>query len=263
MTCLYSFQIQNSFPTNSKDKLTTALAPLSDGSVWVCNGFRNKIQRFNDKGELLQSEILDFDVDDMVDGTTGKLFFTELNGKIIRKLYNGKLSVLARTDLYLRGITLSKDTKYVITCGNDVPVACLKEACVSKIFVHSVLGKPIREMTVNTGTSAVSLYRICHSINEEYIVSTGISAQYYIISENGHFRFRYKAARTANGVASDSHGLIYLSSCKDDTLYILNCKGVPIPSTYAMHKPNAVAIDREDRIWVGDWNKVHVLGYKN
>lgn len=239
------------------------MAPLCDGSVWVCSGFRNKIQRFSLNGDLLQTEILDFDVDDMADGTTDKLFLTELNGKIIRKLHNGKLSVFARTDLYLRGITLSKDAKYIITCGNDVPVACLREAYISKIFVHSMLGKTLREIIVNTGTQAVSLYRICHTINEEYIVSTGISAQYYIISENGDLRFRYKAARTADGVASDSHGLIYLSSCKDDTLYILNCKGKPIPSTYAMYKPNAVAIDREDRIWVGDWCKVHVLGYKN
>ena len=246
-----------------KDKVTTAMAPLSDGSVWVCNGYRNTIQRFNSSGELQQSEILDFDVDDMVDGTTGKFFLTELNGKIIRKLHNGKLSVFARTDLYLRGITLSKDAKYVITCGNDVPVACLREADVSKIFVYSILGKLVREINVSIGTRGVSLFRICHTINEEYIVSTGISAQYYIIGENGDFRFRYKASHTADGVASDSHGLIYLSSCKDDTLYILNCRGEPIPSTYAMHKPNAVAIDREDRIWVGDWSKVHVLGYKN
>lgn len=257
------FQIQSTFNSDQKHKQATALAPLSDGTVWVCNGFRNKIHRFKTNGEVVQSETLDFDVDDMVDGTTGKLFLTEFNGKTVRKLHHGKLTIFARADTYLRGITLSNDSKYVITCGNDVPVACLREADVCKIYVFTMLGKPMKEVQVNTGARGVSLYRICHTVNEEFIVSTGISAQYYVIGENGEFRFRYKASHTADGVSSDSHGLIYLSSCKDDTLYILNCKGEPLPSTYAMHRPNAVAIDKNDTIWVGDWSKVHVLKYKN
>lgn len=261
--CCCFLQITSTFNTDQKHKQATALAPLSDGSVWVCNGFRNKIQRFNSVGKLLQSETLDFDVDDMADGTVGKLFLTELNGKIIRKLDKGKLTVFARADLYLRGIALSRDATSVVTCGNDVPVACLRHANISKIHVYSILGKPLKTIQVDTGTGGVNLYRICHTVNDEYIVSTGISAQYYVIAENGDFRFRYKASHTADGVSSDSHGLIYLSSCKDDTLYILNCKGEPIPSTYAMNKPNAVAIDKDDTIWVGDWSKVHVLRYKN
>jgi len=235
---------------------------MSDGTVWVCNGFRNKIHRFDVNGTLLQSETLDFDVDDMVDGFDERLFMTEVNGKIIRKFYNSKLSVFTRADLYLRGVTVSKDGESVISCGNDVPFACLRDAAISKIYVYSMLGKPLREILVDVGTKGVSLFRICHTINAEYVVSTGISALYYIIGENGELRFRYQASTSADGVASDSHGLIFLSACKDDTVYILDCKGIPIPSTYAMHRPTAVAIDRNDTIWVGDWSKVHVLNFK-
>ncbi|XP_052777616.1 uncharacterized protein LOC128214937 [Mya arenaria] len=255
-------EMQSTFNSDIQYKSTTALAPLSDGTVWVCNGFRNKIHRHAADGQLIQSETLHFDVDDMVDGLTDKIFFTEVNGKVIRKLHGGKLTVFARADLYLRGLTVSKDDNYIISCGNDVPIACLREAAVSKIYVYSMQGKPVKEILVDVGTKGVSLFRICHTINDEYIVSTGISALYYIIGENGELKYRYQTSTSADGVASDSHGLIYLSACRDDTLYILDCKGVPIPSTYAMHKPTAVAIDRKDTIWVGDWSKVHVLNYK-
>lgn len=254
--------MQNTFNSNQQYKSTTALAPMSDGTVWVCNGFKNKIHQFDSEGNLLQSETLDFDVDDMVDGRNNIIFLTELNGKVVRKLKNNKLSIFARADLYLRGITMSTDGKCIIACGNDVPVACLREAAVSKVYVFNMSGKRVNDFIVDTGEKGVSLFRICHTINEEYIVSTGISALYYIICENGELKYRYRAASSADGVACDAHGLIYLSACKDDTLYILNCKGVPIPSTYAMHRPTAVAIDRNDVVWVGDWSKVHVLKYK-
>ncbi|XP_052271474.1 tripartite motif-containing protein 45-like [Dreissena polymorpha] len=167
-------ELQSTFNSDMKYKSTTSLAPLTDGTVWVCNG----------------------------------------------------------------------------------------EAAICKIYVYNMTGKPMKEILVDVGTKGVSLFRICHTINEEYIVSTGLSALYYIIGETGELKFRYQASTSADGVASDSHGLIYLSACKDDTLYILNSKGVPIPSSYAMHKPTAVAIDNADTIWVGDWNKVHVLKYK-
>lgn len=255
-------QVQKTFNSDQQYKSTTALAPLSDGTVWVCNGFRNRIQKFDINGKLLQSETLDFDVDDMVDGRDGSLFLTELNSKVIRKYLNGRLTIFARADLYLRGVTLSKDGKFVIACGNDVPVACLREAEVSKIYLFNTSGKLFKDFTVNTGVKGVSLFRISHTINDEFVVSTGISSLYYIIGAKGEVKYRYKASSTADGVACDAHGLIFLSACKDDTLYLLNSKGETIPTTYAMHKPNAVAIDRNDVIWVGDWSKVHVLKYK-
>lgn len=255
--------MQNTFINNQQHKSTTALAPLSDGTVWVCNGFKNKIYQFDMEGNLLQTEILDFDVDDMVDGRNASIYLTELNGKVVRKLNkNNKLSIFARADLYLRGITMSTDGQCIIACGNDVPVACLREAAVSKVYVFDMAGKQVKQFIVDTGVKGVSLFRISNTINEEYIISTGISALYYIIGENGGVKYRYRAASTADGVACDAHGLIYLSACKDDTLYILNSKGVPIPSTYAMHRPTSVAIDRNDVVWVGDWSKVHVLKYK-
>lgn len=236
---------------------------MSDGTVWVCNGFKNRIQKFDLHGNLVQSETLDFDVDDMVDGRNGELFLSELNGKVIRKLeMNKKLSIFARTDLYLRGITVSKNGRHVIACGNNVPLACVKEVTVSKIFLFNMTGKLLKELTVDTGVKGVSLFRIGSTINDEYVVSTGISALYYILNGDGVLKYRYRAASTADGVACDTHGLMYLSACRDDTLYILDSKGVPIPSTYAMHKPTAVATDRHDDIWVGDWNKVHILKYK-
>ncbi|XP_045159969.2 uncharacterized protein LOC123525189 [Mercenaria mercenaria] len=257
-------EVQATFNSDQQYKSTTALAPMSDGTVWVCNGFKNRIQQFDCDGNLLQSETLDFDVDDMVDGRSDVLFLTELNGKVIRKLNkNNKLSIFARADLYLRGITISRDGKHVIACGNDVPVACLRDAAVSKIYLFNMVGKLTKEFTVDTGVKVVSLFRISNTINDEYVVSTGISALYYIFGEHGELKYRYRAASSADGVACDAHGLIYMSACKDDTLYILDCKGVPIPSTYAMHKPTAVAIDRNDVVWVGDWSKVHVLKYKN
>lgn len=235
---------------------------MSDGTVWVCNGYKNRIQKFNMDGKVLQSETLNFDVDDMTEAANGLLFLTERNGKTIRKLNDKKMTIFARSELYLRGVSKSRDNTMIIACGNDVPVACMREAIVSKVFTFNMKGKPLQDFTLDIGKSGVGLFRICHTINNEFVVSTGISAMYYIVGERGNIKYRYKAASTADGVSCDAHGLIYLSACKDDTLYILDCKGVPIPTTYAMHKPTAVAIDRNDVVWVGDWSKVHVLKYK-
>ncbi|KAL4236236.1 hypothetical protein ACF0H5_004623 [Mactra antiquata] len=255
-------QVESTFNSDQQYKSTTAIAPMSDGTVWVCNGYKNRIQKFTTEGEVLQTETLDFDVDDMTGAANGLLFITEINGKTIRKLNKLRLTIFARADLYLRGLSRSRGEEMVIACGNDVPVACLREAAITKLYAFNMKGQTIREFTLDIGMKGVSLFRVCHTINDEYVVSTGISALYFIVDENGNLKYRYKATSTADGVSCDAHGLIYLSACKDDTLYLLDCKGVPIPSTYAMHKPTAVAIDKNDVVWVGDWSKVHVLKYK-
>ena len=254
-------EMQSTFNCDQSYKHTSAIAPLSDSTIWVCNGYRNKIQRFDICGIILETEILSFDVDDMTVGKDGSLYLTELNGKVIRKVSKFKpISVFARSDVYLRGICMSTDGDQVIVCGNDVPFACMREAKLSKIIFYSLSGKQLREIPLHLGST---LFRICHTVNEEIVVSTGISGRYLVVQDSGKIKHTYQASSTADGVASDKHGLIYLSSCNDDTLYILDYQGSPLPSTYAMHRPNAVAIDHNETVWVGDWSKIHVLHFKD
>ena len=211
------------------------------------------------KGTKLHVEVLDFDVDDMIVGADDKLYFTEINGKLIRLFQNKKLTVFARSDVYLRGICLSRDFKNIIACGNDVPIACLREAVTCKLLVFNLKGKLVKEFNIDTGSVGVNLFRISHTINNEYVVSTGLSGLYYIVGENGRTKHSYKVTSTADGVACDKNGLIYLSSCREDLLCLLNSQGVPLPTTYAMHRPTTVSIDNNDLIWVGDWSKIHVM----
>ena len=254
-------EMQSTFNCDQSYKHTSAIAPLSDGTIWVCNGFKNRIQRFDICGIILETEILSFDVDDMAIGNDGSLYLTELNGKVIRKVSKfTPITVFARSDVYLRGICMSADGDQIIACGNDVPVACMREARLSKIIFYNLSGRQQREIPLYLGST---LYRICHTVNEEIIVSTGISGKYLVVLDSGKVKYTYQASSTADGVASDKHGLVYLSSCNDDTLYILDYQGNPLPSTYAMHRPNAVAIDNNETVWVGDWSKIHVLHFKD
>ena len=254
-------EMQSTFNCDQSYKHTSAIAPLSDSTVWVCNGYRNKIQRFDICGTILETEILSFDVDDMTVGKDGSLYLTEVNGKVIRKVSKFKpISVFARGDVYLRGICTSYDGQSIIACGNDVPYACMREAKLSKILIFNTSGRLQTELPLHLGAT---LFRLCHTVNDEIIVSTGITGNYLVVSESGKVKHTYQASSTADGVASDKHGLVYLASCNDDTLYILDHQGTPLPSTYAMHKPNAVAIDGNDTVWVGDWSKIHVLHFKD
>ena len=254
-------EMQTTFNCDQTYKHTSAIAPLSDSSVWVCSGYRNKIQRFDICGNILETETLSFDIDDMTVGRDGSLYLTEVNGKVIRKVSKRKpISVFARGDVYLRGLCTSCSGDLIMSCGNDVPLACMRESRTSKILMFDLAGKLKKEITLHLG---ITFFRVCHTVNEEIVISTGISGKYLVLSESGKIKHTYQANSTADGVASDKHGLIYLSSCDDDTLYILDYQGSPLPSTYAMHRPNAVAIDENDTVWVGDWSRIHVLHFKD
>ena len=250
-------QIESSFNCDQNFQCATSIAPMTDGTAWVCNGHKNKIQLFDIAGRLWQTETLDFDVDDMTSLPDGTLLLTEYNGKTIRKL-SVQNHFFARSDMYLRGLTVSRDEETVIVCANDVPTFRLKELQSTKLFIFSLDGRKLREIRITRG---LGLYRVCHTINDDYVVSTGLSTKYMVVDAIGQVRNTYTASGSADGVASDIHGLIILTDFKDDTIHLLDSKGKPMPYNFSLNKPNAVAVDTNGFIWVGDWNRIRIMKY--
>ena len=249
----------SAFNSDQHHPSTTSITPQSDGTAWVCNGYKNKIQRFNNRGVLVQEETTEYDIDDMTTLLDGTVLLTEYNGSCIRRL-NAKQtdSFFARTDLFLRGICTSRDGTNVITVGNDVPVNKLSQIRNAKIFIFSITGHKLREICVEKG---LSLFRVCHTVNGYFVVSTGVSGKYLVIDQDGHTKYTYTASGSADGVTCDVHGLTILSDLKDDTLHLLDSKGKPLPFTYTLNKPNAVEVDNRGYIWVGELTKVRIMKY--
>lgn len=252
-------QLISTFNTDQNFRSTSAITTLNDATAWVCNGYKNKLQRFDNKGRIIQVETTDFDIDDMTTLLDGTVLLTEYDGMTVRILNKPHLeSYFAKTDIYLRGITTSRDGSNVIVVGNDVPVTKMKQMHYSKVLIFSMTGRKIREIRINKG---LSLFRICHTVNGDFVISTGISAKYLVINSDGVTTFTYTASGSANGVACDAHGLSILSDMKDDTLHLLDSKGKPLPFTYSLNKPNAVDVDNRGNIWVGDLNKIRIMKY--
>lgn len=249
----------STFNTDQHYESTTGITAQSDGTAWVCNGYKNKIQRFNNRGVVVQVESTEFDIDDMTTLLDGTVLFTEYNGSCIRKLNSKHIdSFFAKTDLFLRGICLSRDGTNVITVGNDVPVEKLTQMRIAKIVLFSTTGHKLREIRISKG---YSLFRVCHTANGDFVVSTGVSAKYLVINSDGLTKYTYTASGSADGVACDAHGLTILSDLKDDTLHLLDSKGKPLPFTYTLNQPNAVEVDNRGFIWVGDKHKMRIMKY--
>ncbi|WAR22733.1 TRI56-like protein [Mya arenaria] len=250
-------QLFSSFDCDQHFPSATAVTTQSDGSAWVCNGFKNKIQRFDIKGRLLQEETTEFDIDDMSTLLDGTVLMTEFDGKCIRKLASKNIdSYFAKTELFLRGICTSRDGTNVVVLGNDVPITQFKQVRNAKILMFSTTGQRIREIKINRG---LSLFRVCHTVNGDFVVSSGISGKYLVINSEGTTKYTYTASGSADGVACDAHGLTILSDLKDDTIHLLDSKGKPLPFTYTLNQPNAVAVDNRGYIWVGDLHKIRPI----
>lgn len=250
-------QIESTFNCDQNFQCATSIAPLPDGTAWVCNGHKNKLQLFDTAGRIWQTETLDYDVDDMTSLPDGTVLVTEYNGKTIRKL-GVQHHYFARSDMYLSGITTSRDGESVIVCANDVPVFRLKELQSTKLLIFSLEGRKLREIIIKRG---LTLYRVCHTINDDFVVSTGISMKYMVVDSIGQIRNVYTASGSADGVACDIHGLVILTDFKDDTIHLLDSKGKPMPYNFSLNKPNAVAVDVNGNIWVGDWNRIRIMKY--
>lgn len=252
-------QLVSTFNTDQNFRSTSSITAHNDTTAWVCNGYKNKIQRFDHKGRIIQIETTDFDIDDMTTLNDGTVLLTEYDGMAVRILNKTHYeSYFAKTDLYLRGITTSRDGSNVIVVGNNVPVPKSKQTRYAKVFIFSTTGRKIREIRIN---KMLNLYRICHTVNGDFVISTGFSAKYLVINAEGITKYTYTASGSADGVACDSHGLTILSDLKGDTLHLLDSKGKPLPFTYSLNKPNAVAVDSMGYIWVGDLNKIRIMKY--
>lgn len=252
-------QLVSTFNTDQNFRSTSAITTQSDGTAWVCNGYKNRIQRFDIFGRIVEMETTEYDIDDMTTLVDGTVLLTEYNGMAIRKLDKTHFeSYFAKTDLYLRGITTSRDGSNVIVVGNDVPVSKARQMHNAKVLIYSITGRKIREIRINRG---LSLFRVCHTVNGDFVVSTGTSAKYIVINSDGNTKYTYTASGSSDGVACDAHGLTILSDLKDDTLHLLDSKGKPLPFTYSLNKPNAVAVDNRGHIWVGDLNKIRIMKY--
>lgn len=250
-------QIESNFNCDQNFQCATSIAPLPDGTAWVCNGHKNKLQLFDTSGRIWKTETLDFDVDDMTALPDGTLLLTEYNGKTIRQ-FGAHHHFFARSEMYLRGITTSRDGENVIVCANDVPVFRLKELQSTKLLIYNLEGRKIKEIIIKRN---LGLYRVCNTINDDFVVSTGVSMKYLVVDAIGQIRNVYTASGSADGVACDIHGLVILTDYKDDTIHLLDSKGKPMPYNFSLNKPNAVAVDANGFIWIGDWNRIRVMKY--
>ncbi|KAH3848482.1 tripartite motif-containing protein 3-like [Dreissena polymorpha] len=252
-------QLYSSFESDKFYKNTTAITTMPDASAWVSTGYKNKLQRFDNRGRVMAEDTTEFDVDDMTTLLDGTVLLTEHEGKCIRKLGVTHMdSYFAKTDLFLRGLCTSRDGTNVIVVGNDVPITKFKQVRVAKILIYTTTGQRIREILVKRG---LSLFRVCHTVNGDFVVSTGLSGKYLVINAEGTTKYTYTASGSADGVACDAHGLTILSDLKDDTIHLLDSKGKPLPFTYTLNKPNAVAVDNRGYIWVGDLHKIRIMKY--
>ena len=251
------------------DQEINALALFGD-SAWVCFDAKNVIEKYDMKGNLITRKELDASVNDMVIDEFGNLLFTSPDKCFVRKAEikqakeNDSITSIkiVESELYLHGIVLSPDG--IIVCATDKPNYSKLRPAVSEILFFNQSG---------TCTQSISLpfigkiYRAIQNINGDYISSYPYEGVVSIVDRNGglvkisngdmtdHLQDTFKPS----GIACDSKGNVFVSDWKQCCVLIFDKNGHFLRKMGGeFNAPNALCIDSNDRIWIGERGRISV-----
>ena len=251
------------------DQEINAIA-MSGDSAWVCFDAKNIIEKHDIKGNLIAKKELDASVNDMVIDKGGNILFTSPDKCCVRKaeLKHGKdngsvkSTKLVDSELYLHGLCMSTDG--LVVCATDKPNYSKLSPAVSELLIFDSSGTCTQSISLPfTG----KIYRMIQNLNGDYVSSYPFEGVVSIVNRdgalikisNGEINDAIQEIFKPSGVACDSNGNVFISDWKQHCVLIFDKNGHFLRKIGGdFNAPNAICVDKNDRIWIGDRGKISV-----
>ncbi|XP_022311510.1 uncharacterized protein LOC111116791 [Crassostrea virginica] len=246
-----------------------AIAPISDTEAWVCCGWGSKdIELYNTSGDKKVSVKLDINVNDIVLTKNGDLLVSSYNGKIIKRVDHQSLKVttFAELSFFSRGMALTNDD-CVYVCGTERNGSSGPHTGENKrnvITKYNLDGSVVSELTISPHDAhRMAVTADNHICFSDYENSN--KRQIVLMDESGMELCRYAGPPSQHEQESplypldltvDHYGHIIVSDWNNDCVHMLN-KNIDfirflVEEEEGIQNPNALAIDRDGRLWVGN-----------
>nr|XP_022321503.1 tripartite motif-containing protein 45-like [Crassostrea virginica] len=259
---MYSFKVANVIDT------IHAIAPLSEREAWICNGWgTQEMNLYSREGEKLRTVKLDIQIDDIITKPNGDILVSSYDDKKIIKLDGDlKQTDFVKLDLYPGGMTYTKRNELLV-CAVDSYVTTRNSKSRRMIMRISEAGKII-DMIEDDGFSAIftAPYRLHENMLGDIVVSDREEAEVHTttITLDGFVKnkyvgqkdYRMKKPFNPFGIVSDKHGHVLVADWSNHAIHLLDLSGqfigFLITENYGIRGPNALALDKEGHLWVGD-----------
>ena len=268
-----SFRVRNSTET------VQSIAPVSDTEAWVSCGWGTKdALLYTIDGEKKRRVTLDIQIDHMCVTPTGDLLVSSYEDKYIKKV-NKQYEVVdfAFPHLHPGGMVMTK-RKELFVCAVDSYTtrrAPHSDRCLMKLSEHGMNIDAIDEYgdTILFGAP----YRVSEAPHKHLCVTDREEGKLRVtmLDQDGVIKFVYtgpKEIKLENpfnplGLCCDRAGNLLVCDWGNHCVHLVNSdgdfKGFMLTQKDGLFKPNAMALDKNGNLWIGDGNStVRVYKYE-
>lgn len=268
MALQFDVQLLHSFRVADINDTIHAIAPISDKEAWVCCGWgMNQMHLFTNKGEKLRSQQLDIQIDDIHARPNGEVYVTSYDGKKIVKLdqdLNPK--DFLNLNYFPGGITFTKK-KELLVCAVDSYVTTRSAASRRMIIRFNERGQMLDQIE-EYGCQEIfcAPYRLHENMLGDIVVSDREENNVHIttMAIDGLVKHYYKGPSDVGlkkpfnpfGVVADKTGNVLVADWSNHAVHLLDLSGqfvgFLLSEKDGIRGPNAMALDCEGHLWVGD-----------
>ena len=278
MALTFDVQLLTSFRVQDGVDTIHAIAPTPEQEAWVvCGWGQTQMHLWGMDGKKKNTQSLDIQIDDICVNHLGELLVSSYDAKKILKV-DRKMnkSVFATLNWYPGGMTFSKKRKELFVCAVDSYVTTRSSASRRMVIRISKDGEVLDQIEDN-GFQEVfcAPYRIYENMIGDICVSDREENNVRVTSLNlegilkntycGPSEVALKKPFNPFGVVSDRYGHILVSDWSNNSIHLLDLSGqfvgFLLTEKDGLKGPNALALDNEGHLWVGD-TKSTVWVYK-
>ncbi|XP_033742733.1 E3 ubiquitin-protein ligase TRIM71-like [Pecten maximus] len=262
VTLMYSFKVSDAMDT------IHAIAPVSEKEAWICCGWgTNKMELWTREGEKKNTATLPIQVDDICVKPNGEILVSSYDGKKVVKLDSDlKPTDFVQLNWYPGGMTFTKK-KELLVCAVDSYVTTRSNSS-RRMVIRIKEDGTVLDQIEDNGFNEVfcapyRLYEnmigdICVTDREETNVRVTSLTMEGVIKQTytGPKEMVTKKPFNPFGVVSDKYGHVIVSDWSNHAVHILDISGQFIgfllTEKNGIRGPNALALDKEGHLWVGD-----------
>ena len=268
----------SSFKIKEIPDTVQAIAPISETEAWVCCGWGTKeVHLYTAQGERKKTINLDMQVDHICTIPSGDVLISSYEDKYIKKIdKDHNVCDFAIPHLYPGGMIMNK-RKELFVCAVDSYTTRRAAHSTRVILKLSEYGMNLDEIDEYDDTSLFGApYRVAESVTRELCVTDREEGKLRVtvIDKEGAIKYAYYGPKEVKmkqpfnplGLCCDRYGNLMISDWGNHCVHLLNSdgefQGFMLSKKDGLYKPNAMALDKEGHLWVGDGNStVRVYKY--
>ena len=247
-----------------------AIAPISGDEAWVCCGWGSKeVHLYTAQGEKKKTIAMDMQVDHICAIPSGEVLVSSYEEKYIKKIDKDfNVCDFAIPHLYPGGMTMNK-RKELFVCAVDSYTTRRAAHSHRVILVMSEFGMNLDEIDEYDDKHLFGApYRVAETVTRELCVTDREEGKLRVtvVGKDSAMKYTYHGPNEVKmkqpfnplGLCGDRYGNLLISDWGNHCVHLLNSdgefQGFMLSKKDGLYKPNAMALDKEGHLWVGDGN---------